>query len=211
MHIAEGVLSPPVLAAGYALTAAGTAIGLRRLDYDRLMTAGILAAVFFVGSLIHVPIGVSNAHLILNGLLGVLLGWAAFPAILSALALQALLFQYGGLVVLGVNTFTMGLSAVGAGCLFRFLHHRWPTPGGRRIAAFLSGAVGVAGAAFLTSIALIFSEEGFTAAASLLFLAHVPVMLAEGCITMFTVDFILRVCPEMLTTQQQNHERIGHA
>ena len=105
MHIAEGVLSPAVLATGYALTAAGTALGLKKLDYDRLMTVAILAATFFVGSLIHVPIGITSAHLILNGLLGVILGWAAFPAILAALALQALLFQFGGLVVLGVNTF----------------------------------------------------------------------------------------------------------
>ena len=57
MHIAEGVLSPAVLATGYALTAAGTALGLKKLDYDRLMTVAILAATFFVGSLIHVPIG----------------------------------------------------------------------------------------------------------------------------------------------------------
>ena len=53
MHIAEGVLSPAVLGAGAVLAAVGTAIGLRRLDYDRLMSVGILSAAFFVGSLIH--------------------------------------------------------------------------------------------------------------------------------------------------------------
>ena len=42
------------------------------------MLAGLLGAAFFVASLIHVPIGFSSAHLILNGLLGVVLGWAAF-------------------------------------------------------------------------------------------------------------------------------------
>lgn len=211
MHIAEGVLSPGVLAAGYALTAAGTALGLRRLDDDRLMTAAILAAAFFVGSLIHVPIGISSAHLILNGLLGVLLGWATFPAILAALALQALLFQFGGLVVLGVNTCTMGLSSVAAGCLFRLLCRAWPTPAGRRAAAFLGGALGVGGAALLTAAALAFSEEGFAAAARLLFLAHAPVMLAEGVITMFTVDFIRRVRPEMLLAPQQHSGEVHHA
>ena len=69
------------------------------------MTVAILAAAFFVGSLIHVPIGPSSVHLILNGLLGMLLGWAAFPSIFVALMLQAILFQYGGITVLGVNTF----------------------------------------------------------------------------------------------------------
>ncbi|MGD8881735.1 MAG: energy-coupling factor ABC transporter permease, partial [Desulfobacterales bacterium] len=92
MHISEGVLSGPVLISGGALTAAGTAIGLKKLDYDRIAQAGILAAAFFVASLIHVPIGPANAHLILNGLVGLLLGWAAFPVILVALVLQAVLF-----------------------------------------------------------------------------------------------------------------------
>ena len=198
MHIAEGVLSPAVLATGYALTAAGTALGLKKLDYDRLMTVAILAATFFVGSLIHVPIGITSAHLILNGLLGVILGWAAFPAILAALALQALLFQFGGLVVLGVNTFTMGFSAVAAGYVFRGLCRAWPTPAGQKIAAFYGGALGVMGAGLLTAVALAFSDEGFATAARLLFLAHLPIMLAEGLITMLTVGFISRVRPEML-------------
>ncbi|MFT3959405.1 MAG: cobalt transporter CbiM [Desulfovibrio sp.] len=198
MHIAEGVLSPAVLATGYALTAAGTALGLKKLDCDRLMTVAILAATFFVGSLIHVPIGITSAHLILNGLLGVILGWAAFPAILAALALQALLFQFGGLVVLGVNTFTMGFSGVVAGCVFRGLCRAWPTPAGQKIAAFCGGALGVMGAGLLTAVALASSDEGFATAARLLFLAHLPIMLAEGLITMLTVGFIARVRPEML-------------
>ena len=198
MHIAEGVLSPAVLAAGYALTAAGTALGLKKLDYDRLMTVSILAAAFFVGSLIHVPIGITSAHLILNGLLGVMLGWAAFPAILAALALQALLFQFGGLVVLGVNTFTMAFSGVAASYVFRGLCRLWPTPAGQKIAAFCGGALGVMGAGLLTAVALGTSDEGFVTAARLLFAAHLPVMLAEGLITALTVGFIAKVRPEML-------------
>ena len=112
MHISEGVLSTPVLLSGAALTVVGTAIGLKKMDYDRIPQVAVLSAAFFVASLIHVPIGPSSVHLILNGLLGLLLGWAAFPAILVGLALQALLFQYGGLIVLGVNTFNMAMPAV---------------------------------------------------------------------------------------------------
>ena len=104
MHISEGVLSGPVLISGGALAAVGTAIGLRKLDYDHIAKAGMLSAAFFVASLVHVPIGPANAHLVLNGLVGLLLGWAAFPAILVALVLQAVLFQFGGITVLGVNT-----------------------------------------------------------------------------------------------------------
>jgi cobalt/nickel transport system permease protein len=39
---------------------------------------------------------------------GLLLGGAAFPAILTALLLRAMLFQFGDLTVLGVNTVDYG-------------------------------------------------------------------------------------------------------
>ena len=70
MHISEGVLSAPVLATGAALTAAGCGIGLKKLDYDRVPQVAILTSAFFVASLIHVPIGPSSVHLVLNGLMG---------------------------------------------------------------------------------------------------------------------------------------------
>jgi len=112
MHISEGVLSGNVLIAGCVLTAAGTAVGLKKLDYERMPQVALLSAAFFVASLIHVPIGPGNVHLVLNGLLGVFLGWVAFPAVLIATLLQAILFQFGGLTSLGVNTVNMALPAV---------------------------------------------------------------------------------------------------
>jgi cobalt/nickel transport system permease protein len=197
MHISEGVLSPAVLGAGAVLAAIGTAVGLRRLDYDRLMTVAILSAAFFVGSLIHVPVGPSSAHLILNGLLGAVLGWAAFPAILTALALQAVLFQYGGLTVLGVNTFNMAAPAVLFWYLLRPLMLR---PGAARsVGAFCCGALGVAGAGLLTALSLIFTNDGFLRSAQILFLAHIPVMVVEGIVTALVVSFLAKVRPEILS------------
>ena len=159
MHISEGVLSPAVLGAGAVLAAAGIVIGLRKLDYDRLMTVAILAAAFFVGSLIHVPIGPSSVHLILNGLLGMLLGWAAFPSIFVALMLQAILFQYGGITVLGVNTFNMAFPAVV--CYYAFRPMLLKSARQRIVGAFCCGALSVAGAGLLTALSLSFSDEGF--------------------------------------------------
>ena len=196
MHISEGVLSPAILGAGAALAACGTAAGLRSLDYDRLMTVAILAAAFFVGSLVHVPVGPASAHLILNGLVGVILGWAAFPAILVALALQSVLFQYGGITALGVNTFNMAFPAVLCFFLLRPLLTR---PGSlRTLGAFGCGALSVAGAGLLTALSLAFTDEGFLQAARLLFLAHIPVMIVEGIVTMLTVSFLAKVRPEIL-------------
>ncbi|MFW5837756.1 MAG: cobalt transporter CbiM [Desulfovibrionaceae bacterium] len=196
MHISEGVLSWPVLASGWALTVAGVGLGLRRMDHERVMAVGLLSAAFFVASLIHVPIGLASVHLVLNGLLGLLLGWAAVPAILAGLALQALLFQYGGLTVLGVNTLNMALPAVLCHYAFRGLVRR---PGwARLVGAFGAGAAGIALAGTLTAASLALADEGFAAAAAAILLAHAPVMVVEGLVTAGAVSFLAKVQPEML-------------
>jgi cobalt/nickel transport system permease protein len=196
MHISEGVLSAPVLAGGWALTAVGTAVGLRRLDYDRLMTVAILAAAFFVASLIHVPIGPVSVHLILNGLLGAILGYAAFPAICVALLLQAVLFQFGGLTVLGVNTLDMALPAVL--CFLVFGPMLRADGLVRTVGAFCCGFVAVLLAGCLTSLALALSGEAFFAMAKVILLAHLPIMVIEGLLTAMAVGFLAKVRPEML-------------
>lgn len=197
MHIAEGVLSAPVLAGGWGLTAVGMAVGLKKLDYDRLMTVAILAAAFFVASCIHVPIGPASVHLILNGLLGIILGSAAFPAICVALLLQAVLFQFGGLTVLGVNTLDMALPAVVCSLVARPLL----AAGGwaRWLGAFGCGFGAVLLAGCLTALALALSGEAFATTAKVILVAHLPVMVIEGVLTAMAVGFLAKVRPEMLT------------
>lgn len=198
MHISEGVLSAPVLGIGAAVAVAGLALGLRGLDEKNIVMCGVMSAAFFVASLIHVPIGIASAHLLLAGLCGILLGWGAFPAIFTALLLQALLFQYGGITTLGVNAATMGSAAVGAWYIFRAMLRILPGRWGLLAAAFCGGFCGVLISAILTASALAFTTEGFRAAAAALLLAHLPVMAAEGLISMLAVGFISRVKPGML-------------
>ena len=196
MHISEGVLSGPVLISGGALAAVGTAIGLKKLDYDRIAQTGILSAAFFVASLIHVPIGPANAHLILNGVVGLLLGWAAFPAILVALVLQAVLFQFGGITALGVNTIIMALPAVI--CYFMcspFLHKKSALA---LMAAFACGFLSVALSALILALALVFTEENFFEVSAIVIAAHIPVMIIEGLVTAMCVAFLKKVQPSML-------------
>jgi len=196
MHISEGVLSPAVIGGGIVLTAIGTGIGLRKADYSRLTTTAVLSSVFFVGSLVHVPLGPGSVHLILNGLIGLFLGWGAFPALLIALLLQAILFWFGGVAVLGVNVFDMAFPAVICHFAFRGLIDKSPTL--RWIGSFCCGAFSVAGAALCTALALGFTDEGFLASAKILFLAHIPVMVLEGIITALVVAFVFKSRPELL-------------
>ena len=196
MHISEGVLSAPVLVSGGVLAAAGTAIGLKKIDYDQLARVGILSATFFVASLVHVPIGPSSVHLIMNGIVGLLLGWAAFPAILVALLLQAVFFQFGGITTLGVNTIIMALPAVVCYYLFTPLLHK-----DRKyllLAGFGCGFCAVLFGGVIVGLALMFTEENFLKVAILVVTAHIPVMIIEGIVTAFCVAFLKKVQPAML-------------
>jgi cobalt/nickel transport system permease protein len=48
------------------------------------------------------------------------------------------------------------------------------------------------------ALSLIATGESFNAAAKLIVAAHVPVMIIEGILTIFIVEFVKRVRPEML-------------
>jgi cobalt/nickel transport system permease protein len=196
MHISEGVLSPAVIAGGYALAVAGTAVGLKKMDYSRLTTAATLSSVFFVGSLVHVPLGPGSVHLILNGLLGVFLGWGIFPALFVALLLQAILFGFGGIAALGVNLCDVAFPALL--CHYAFRGIFTGSGSSRAIGGFLCGALSVAGAAFLTALALGLTDGAFLASAKLIVLAHVPVMVLEGIIAAAVIGFVARSRPELL-------------
>jgi len=197
MHIVDGALSVPVLMTGAVLTAIGVAIGLKKMDYDNLPLVGVLASVFFLASYIHLPLGFSSVHLIMNGLLGILLGWVAFPALLVALLLQVVFFGFGGLLVLGVNTLNIALPAVMMYYLcYRGVRHEHP-----KVAA-LWGAIGGAGAIIITALmvagALALSGESFVLAAKAVIPAHIPIMIIEGFVSYASVYLIHRVKPEFI-------------
>ncbi|MDH5174843.1 MAG: cobalt transporter CbiM [Elusimicrobiota bacterium] len=198
MHISEGVLSAPVLVTGVILAAGGVSLGLKKMDFERIPEVAVLTSAFFVVSLIHVPIGPSSAHLVLNGLIGLLLGWPAFSAILVGLSLQALLFQFGGITSLGVNTFNMAFPAIVSFYLFRIFNRRY----NRYVlvsSGFLCGVVGILGSASLVALSLVTTGEAFLTVAKLIVIAHLPVMIIEGVITATAVVSLNKARPELLT------------
>ena len=201
MHISEGILSTPILLSGAAVTVIGVAIGLKRLTAPRIPETALLSAAFFVASLVHIPIGPSSAHLVLNGLLGLVLGPVAFPAILVALFLQAILFQFGGLTTLGVNTMNMALPAI----LVYLIFHPLPRQSGSLagIAAFLAGAFALFLSGILVATELALTGESFFTAAKVVVLAHIPIMFIEGLVTAIIVNFLRKVRPEILFREAQ--------
>ncbi|WP_300462441.1 cobalt transporter CbiM [Desulfobacula sp.] len=201
MHISEGVLSGPVLAAGAVIAVAGTSLGLKKIEYDRIVHVAILASAFFVASLIHVNIGPASVHLILNGIVGLLLGVAAFPAILTALLLQSVFFQYGGLTALGVNVVVMAVPAVLSHYLFLPLLGKSSTL--NFTAGFLAGLFSILFSSLLLGAALWFTNHNFFETSFAIIMAHIPVMIIEGIITGFCVTFFLKVYPEIIPLRKK--------
>jgi cobalt/nickel transport system permease protein len=204
MHIYEGVLSvtlhgQELLAAGALVAAAGTAVGLRKLDPQRLPQAGLLSAAFFVASLVQVPLGPSSVHLVLSGLLGLVLGWTAFPAILIALTLQAAFFSIGGPTTLGLNTVIMAAPAVACHYLYRravAADSEWLV----FFAAFAAGATALILGALINTGVLMAAGKEFSALAPLILAVHLPSAAVEGLVTGSAVVFIRKVRPELLNT-----------
>lgn len=196
MHIVDGALSTEVLITGGLIAAGGIAMGLRKLDMEKIPAAGMLAATFFVASLIHVPIGPTSVHLIMNGLAGLILGWAAFPALFIGLVLQAVFFGYGGVSVLGVNTVAIALPAV----IMYLVCSRLIYSDNKKImtiGAALAGGGSIALTGVIVTLALAFSGEEFIPAAKLVLIAHIPVMIIEGLLCAAAVILIRRVKPDL--------------
>lgn len=208
MHIVDGVLSAPVLIGGGVLTATGVGLGLRELSLERIPAAGLLGAVFFVAALVHVPLGPASVHLVMSGLAGLVLGWAAFPALFVGLLLQAVFFGYGGVTVLGVNTLNMALPAVLVGLAFR----RGALSTDRRVAAlsgFCAGALAVVVSALMVASSLWLSGDAFVPAAKLTLLAHLPVALVEGLVCAAAVGFVGQVKPELFGVFEPGTRRVA--
>ncbi|MBK1649766.1 cobalt transporter CbiM [Rhabdochromatium marinum] len=209
-HIPDGVLAAPVLIGGGVVTLGLLTVALRRLDDQALPQAAVLSAAFFVISLISIPIGMTSVHLLLNGLMGLLLGWLAVPAILIALALQAVFFGHGGLLSLGVNTLNLAVPALLCGVLLRpWLHARGSglaaRPSPRR--AFWVGALAGFVATWLTglavALALLLSGQALGFAARAIALAYVPLAGLEAVITATVLAFLVRVEPRLLGVPQE--------
>jgi cobalt/nickel transport system permease protein len=196
MHISEGVLSTPVLAAGWALTAAGLSLGLRKTRTEDLPKTALVSGVLFLISLVHVPLGPSSIHLTLLGMAGILLGWSAIPALFTALLLQGLLLQFGGLLSLGVNTAVMGTAALSGYGVFRIFPRRLYL-----LSAFMAGFMAVMTGAVLVTAALFFSSGNLALTAGLLFAANLPLAAVEGIISALMLIFFSRTLPDHVFKQ----------
>ncbi|MGD1716440.1 cobalt transporter CbiM [Dapis sp. BLCC M172] len=212
MHISEGILPAQLCISGYGFTSLITWYSLRQINrlpnpQASIPKASLLTAAFFVASSIHIPIPPASVHLVLNGLLGTVLGYYAFPAILIGLFFQGIMFGHGGLTTLGINALIMGIPAILAYQIFQLRHILGK--GIRenlsmRIFGFIAGASAIAVSSLIffsliiTNLPSGFDNSLEQTAIYGLMISHIPLMGIEGILTAMVVSFLHRVMPELL-------------
>ncbi len=191
MHIADGIVPVAWCVGGHAVALGTTALLGRRVEPEEVVRMGLMAATSFVVSLIHFPLGGTSVHLGLFGLAGVLLGTRAFPVVYTLLLFQALLFQHGGLLALGLNAVNMGGGALLAAGIWQL---RAIPEAGR---GFLAGFVGT----FVPALAMAaeFSAAGYGRGFYFIASLYAGVALLEGLLTAAIVTYVRRVKPAVLS------------
>src|SRR5215469_4887250 len=123
VHIFDGVLKNPWLAGGFILAGLLALLASYRVSEEEIPRIALLSAAFFVASLMHLPLGPTSVHLLLNGLVGVVLGRRAPLAILIGVTLQAMVLNHGGFSTIGVNACVQMIPALLAAGMFAMLCH----------------------------------------------------------------------------------------
>jgi cobalt/nickel transport system permease protein len=206
MHIPDGFLAAGVTGITWAGAGIGVAAALRAERADpNPMPAGILgatAAFVFAAQMINVPVAPGmSGHLVGAALSAVLLGpWRAVIVMAVVLAVQALLFQDGGITALGANTLDMGVAASLTAFAVASLSARWRSSLRARVVGGVLGAF----AATLVSAVLTGLWLGLSGLypvvpiVQLMLVTHVAIGLLEAGLTGAVLATVVRWRPDLL-------------
>jgi len=202
VHIPDGFLSTPVWgaldAAALPAVVAITRRAQRGFDESKAPLLGVMGAFVFAAQMINFPVGPgTSGHLVGGALLACTLGPAAASVVMAAiLAIQALVFQDGGVLALGPNVINMAVIGVLAGYL---PYHLWGRSRGRRVAIFAGGALSVLVSAVLALSELLVSGVRMTGPVLGVSLGlFVVSALAEGAITVAVIGALEAIQPDFV-------------
>lgn len=207
LHIPDGFLSALVSILFWLLTAVVVGYALRRVGKDlgerQVPMMGVLAAAIFAGQMLNFSVaGGTSGHLMGAAIATILLGpWAAMLVMTCVVSVQALIFQDGGLLVLGANIFNMGVVGVAVSYMayqtFRKLTRgvKWGLFTGGFVAAWLS----IEASALLVALQLAVSNVSpANIALPAMGGVHALIGIGEGLITVGALAFLYRTRPDLV-------------
>ena len=211
MHIPDGFVSTGTAAATWLASAGSVGYAVRRvsreLDERQVPLMGVTAAFIFAAQMMNFTVaGGTSGHLLGGALAAILLGpWAGMLVLTSVLAVQALLFQDGGLLALGANVFNMAVVGVLVAwvvytTLRRLLGDRtWSMMVSGFAAAWLSVFVASLVAAAELAVS---GTSPWVVALPAMGLVHVLIGIGEGLITAGVLAFLQAARPDLLALRQ---------
>jgi len=195
MHISDGILSSEVIISTSIISLGFVLYSLRNLKNRSIAIVSAMSAIFFIASFIHIPLGPTQIHLVLIGVLGIILGPTIFLAILIALLLQATLLGYGGLTSLGANVFIMAFPGY---LIYLLVKNKVLDFLPIKIRYFSIGFLTVFLATILLALILALSKQEYLYASYTIIFANIPAMIIEGLITLFLINYLKKALPELL-------------
>jgi len=211
MHIPDGFLSVPTLAATGALSAGTIGVAVKvaakKIGEKQVPLMGMLAAFIFAAQMLNFPVaGGTSGHLIGAALCAILIGpWAGVIIMSAVLIAQALIFQDGGLAALGANILNMGIIATfGAYFIYRLMTAVFGD--GRRsklTAAAAAGWISVMLASLAAAFELAASGlSPFEVVGPAMLGIHALIGIGEGLITVLVVSAVLASRADVLQLER---------
>lgn len=218
LHIPDGFLTPVVAAVGWALAVLLILTALRQtqrqLGERQVPLMGVLAAFIFAAQAINFPVAAgTSGHLMGGALAAIVLGpWAATLIMTAVIAVQGLLFQDGGLLVMGWNILNMGVFTAFSGYfVYRLVQRVAGSGGAARMAGAFAGAwVSVEVGATATAVELAVSGTSpLSFALPAMAAVHALIGVGEGLITAGALASLTATRPEVVRSGEVAPGRRG--
>jgi cobalt/nickel transport system permease protein len=215
LHIPDGFLSLPIALLCWVLAIMLLAMAVRQtqntLGERQIPLMGVMAAFIFAAQMINFPVaGGTSGHLLGGALAAIVLGpWAGMLVMASVIAVQWLLFQDGGLLVMGANILNMGLltTLIGYG-LYRGVAGQ--SRGLRLAVAGLAAWLSVMAGALATSLQLWLSgTSALRIVVPAMLGVHAAIGVGEALITVATLAFMMRTRPDLLKAKGRARGSLG--
>ena len=204
LHIPDGFLSFSVSILCWVISAVTISVAVSRsnrsLGERQVPLMGVMAAFIFAAQMINFPVaGGTSGHLLGGALAAIALGpWAGMLVMTAVIAVQALLFQDGGLLVMGANILNMGLITVAIG----YGLYRGVSSGNRTLRLTVAGIaawLSVMAGALFTSLQLWLSGTSqLQIVIPAMLTVHALIGVGEALITVAALAFILQTRPDLL-------------
>jgi len=215
----DALISPPVGAAFYAVSAGFAAFSLKSINKEtdimeyesdsKVPLMGVLGSFIFAAQMLNfaIPLTGSSGHIGGGLLLAILLGsYRAFFIMGSVLLIQALFFADGGLLAFGCNWFNLGVfPCFVAYPLWRFLARKHKYVSATIISATIGLLLGAAAVSLQTTASGI-AELPFIPFIAAMLSIHLIIGLIEGTATSAVVAFLRKARPEMIFGDKELQE-----